>query len=184
MAYHGIDGFLGTRASIMLDVVFLAMFAIVPLLGWSIFEVKIRRRYTLHKRVQLVLAGILLVAVFLFELDMRFISGWRDRASPSPYSGPMSQPPAVLDAFFRQTLGWDHVPGLVFHALAVHLVFAVSTALVWGWVILRALRRFDNPPQPGAHSASHQFWGWLAAVDMLFTALTGWLFYWLAFVAT
>ncbi|HEY5312321.1 MAG TPA: DUF420 domain-containing protein, partial [Pirellulales bacterium] len=80
MAYHGINGFLGFRASIMLDVVFLAMFAIVPLLAWSIFEVKIRRRYALHKRVQLTLAGILLVAVFLFELDMRFVSGWRDRA--------------------------------------------------------------------------------------------------------
>ncbi|HEX3656955.1 MAG TPA: DUF420 domain-containing protein [Pirellulales bacterium] len=184
MTYRGIDGFLGSRASIMIDVVFLAMFVIVPLLAWSIFEVKIRRRYTLHKRVQLTLAGILLIAVFLFELDMRFVSGWRDRAGPSPYFGPMREPPAALDGFFRQTLGWDYVPGLVFDVLAVHLVFAISSAIIWGWVILRAVRRFADPPQPGAHSASHKFWGWLAAIDMLLTSLTGWLFYWLAFVVT
>ena len=40
--YPGIDGFLGTRASLMLDVVFLAMFAVLPVMGWSIW--KVRRR--------------------------------------------------------------------------------------------------------------------------------------------
>jgi hypothetical protein len=183
MAYRGIDGFLGTRASIMLDVVFLAMFAIVPLLAWSVFEVKFRHRYVLHKRVQLALAGILLVAVFLFELDMRFVSGWRDRAAPSPYFGPMREPAAALDWIFRERLGWGYVPGLVFHALAVHLLFAISSAILWGCVVLRALRNFANPPQPGVHSRSHAFWGWLAACDMVLTAITGWVFYWLAFVA-
>ena len=34
--FHGINGFLGTRASIMLDVVFLAMFLVLPVLAWSI----------------------------------------------------------------------------------------------------------------------------------------------------
>lgn len=183
MTYHGIDGFLGTRASIMIDVVFVAMFAMVPLVAWSIFLVKFQRRYVLHKRVQLVLAAVLLAAVFLFELDMRFVSGWRDRASASPYYGPMQQAPAALNWFFRQVLGWNDVPGLLFHVLGVHLVFAVSTAFIWGWVILRALRRFGQPPMPGEHSASHKFWGWLAACDLLLTSLTGWTFYWLAFVA-
>ena len=39
VAYPGIDGFLGTRASWMLDVLFLAMFAVVVVLGWSVYQV-------------------------------------------------------------------------------------------------------------------------------------------------
>src|SRR5579863_724866 len=38
-------------------------------------------------------------------------------------------------------------------------------------------------PMSGPHSASHRFWGRLAALDMLCTAVSGWTFYWLAFVA-
>ena len=54
------DGFLGTRASLMLDVVFLAMFVVVPALAWSVYLVKVRRNYGLHKRVQLLLGSVLL----------------------------------------------------------------------------------------------------------------------------
>lgn len=165
-AYRGIDGFLGTRASIMLDVVFLAMFAVVPIMVWSIGLARRRRNYRLHKLVQLTLGGVLLAAVVLFEVDMRFVSGWQDRAVESPYWG---------DGVFARSLVWQ--------ALAVHLCFAVSTAVLWILVIVRALRNFPSPPQPGLHSAWHRRWGWIAAVDMVLTSLTGWIFYWLAFAA-
>ncbi|HUX87675.1 MAG TPA: DUF420 domain-containing protein [Chloroflexota bacterium] len=157
--YSGIDGFLGTRASIMLDVVFLAMFAVVPLLGWSVWLVKYRRNFALHKRVQLALGAVLLVAVGLFEADMR-INGWKNRAEESAY----------FDTWVGKALG-------------IHLVFAVTTALLWVFVIAQALRRFPNPPAPNEYSPRHLFWARLAAVDMLLTAVTGWVFYCLAFVA-
>ena len=48
----GLDGFLGTRASIMLDVVFVAMFAVLPVMTYSIMVVK-RTRFALHKTLQL-----------------------------------------------------------------------------------------------------------------------------------
>src|SRR5262249_6247353 len=82
--YAGINGFLGTRASLMLDVVFLAMFAVLPILGWSIWLVRVRHNFALHKRVQLSLGVVLLLAVTLFEVDMR-VNGWKPRASESPY---------------------------------------------------------------------------------------------------
>lgn len=161
---NGIDGFLGTRASLMLDVVFLAMFAVLPLLGFSIWLVRTRRAYAWHKRIQLTLGAVLLAAVALFELDMR-VNGWRHRAEASPYYG-----------------GAESL-GLVFPVLYVHLFFAVTTAALWIAVIVRALRNFPAPPAPSAHSAWHRRFGWLAAWDMLLTSLTGWLFYWLAFAA-
>jgi len=159
MDYTGIDGFLGTRASLMLDVVFLAMFAVVPILGWSVWLVRRRRNYALHKRVQLTLGAVLLATVALFELDMR-INGWTWRAESSVY-----------------------YPHAVFASLYVHLFFAVTTTGLWIAVIARALRRFPSPPAPGTHSASHRFWGRLAAIDMTMTAITGWVFYYLAFVS-
>lgn len=158
--YGGINGFLGTRASLMLDVVFLAMFVVVPVLGWSVYLARVRRKYQLHKQVQVTLGIVLLAAVTLFEVDMR-INGWTQRTIESPY--------------------W--ATGMVRNALVVHLVFAVSTAVLWVVVIARALRNFPSPPQPGPHSAWHRRWGWAAAIDMGLTSLTGWIFYWLAFAA-
>lgn len=157
------DGFLGTRASLMLDVVFLAMFAVLPLMGWAIWLAK-RGRYAAHKRLQLTLAATLLFAVTLFEADMR-LHGWRPRAVASPYYGA------------EGAWGW------VDRVLAVHLVFAVTTTVLWLLVVVRALREFPAPPAPDAHSGWHRRWAKLAALDMTATSVTGWLFYYLAFVA-
>jgi putative membrane protein len=161
---HGIDGFLGTRATFMLDVVVLAMLVVLPVLAASIYLVKYRKQYALHKRLQLTLASALLVVVLLFELDMR-VNGWRDRAEASPYMGGSG------------STNWVTV------ALAIHLCFAVTAALLWTIVIVRAVRGFPRPPAPNDHSAWHRRFAKLAAYDMLCTAITGWIFYWLAFVA-
>jgi putative membrane protein len=147
----------------MLDLVFLAMFAVLPVLGWSIAQVKYHRRYLLHKRVQLALGAVLLVTVSAFEIDMR-INGWRDRAAAS--------------RFWSETgLNW------VDAALAVHLCFAITTTLAWVVVIARALANYSNPPAPGPHSRWHLRWAKVAAIDMLLTAITGWVFYLMAFAA-
>ena len=50
-------------------------------------------------------------------------------------------------------------------------------------MIIQALRKFPSPPKPGPHSAAHKRWAWLATIAMVGTAVTGWAFYYLAFVA-
>ncbi len=182
MDFPGLNGFLGTRASIMLDLVFLAMFAVVPALFWSIRQAR-RGRYALHKRVQLALGLVLGAAIVLFEVDMRFVSGWRDRAEPSPYFASVDDADAASKFVCVSLAGMDRVPGWVFRALAIHLVFAVSTAVLWTWTTVRAWQRFPNPPAPNDYSPTHRRLGLLAAIDMTLTAVTGWIFYWLAFVA-
>lgn len=164
---RGLSGFLpGSRASLMLDVVFLAMFAIVPLLFVSIYIVRSKRQYALHKWLQLAMASVLLVAVGLFEIDMQLFTQWEDLAIGSPYFNPANK--------------WRSGAGI---SLLIHLSFAIPTLLLWIAVVIRALRNFSNPPQPGAHSRWHARYGWLAAIGMLLTAVTGWVFYYLAFVA-
>ena len=159
--FPGAEGFLGSRASLMLDVVFVAMLAVIPVMGWSIYQVRRRRRFALHKQVQLALAALLLVAVLAFEIDMR-LYGWEERAA-----GELGGKASLL----------------IWRALYAHLIFAISSTALWPWVIYKAWRRFPVPPVPGEHSRSHIFWARLAAIDMLLTAITGWIFYALAFVS-
>src|SRR3954466_11011294 len=105
--YAGIDGFLGTRAPLILDVLCLAMLAVLIVLAWSIYQVKIRRRFSLHKWTQITLAVILLTTVILFEIDIR-LHGWEDRAS------------GQIDG---------HAPAAALEALYAHLIFAISTII-------------------------------------------------------
>lgn len=153
------NGFLGTRASLMLDVVFLAMFAVLPIMAASIWLVRCRKAYLLHKRVQLALATALLIAVTLFEVDLRLMTNWRERAADSP-----------------------HYTTLVFPSLYIHLLFAIPTAFLWTFIVIQALRKIPSPPGPSAYSLQHKRWAWLAVFAMTGTAVTGWIFYYLAFV--
>jgi putative membrane protein len=162
--YPGFDGFLGTRASWMLDFVAVALVFILGILAASIWLVRYRRAYRLHKGLQLSLGILLAAAVALFEVDVR-LHGWQDRARASSYFGTTAE------------------PGLLFDVLYVHLFFSITTTLLWIYVIVQALRKFPRPVAPGTHSAAHRRWAWIAALAMLGTAVTGWLFYWMAFVA-
>jgi uncharacterized membrane protein YozB (DUF420 family) len=163
--YGGMSGFLPGRASLMLDVVVVAMFFVLIALAFSIYCVKSRRLYALHKRIQILLASTLLVVLVLFEIDVQWIDRWTVRADPSPY----------FDAAARS--------GPVVYALGIHLVFATTTFLLWLVIVLRALIQFPKPPEPNSHSRFHRRWGTIAAFDMVMTTLTGWVFYYLAFVA-
>ena len=160
----GIDGFLGTRGSLMMDIVFIALFAVLPLLLLSIYAVRYRRNYSLHKRLQVVLGALLLVTVILFEVDIQYVSKWEQRAEASPY--------------FDSRQMWSDWVG---QSLLVHLCFAVPTAALWVFVIVQALRKFPRPTRPSGYSRRHKWWSRLTTVFTIMTALTGWLFYWLAF---
>ena len=144
----------------MIDVVCVAMFAVVLVLAWSIYQAKVRRRYWVHKWTQIALGVVLLIIVILFEIDIR-LHGWEERAADKLSGHPGSN---------------------VFWALYVHLVFAVSTVVLWPITIGFAVLNFGEPPTPGSHSRVHVPLARTAAADMVLTAITGWIFYWFAFV--
>lgn len=158
------SGFLPyARGSLMLDFVFAAMFGIMLVLAYSIYLVRNRRQYEQHKWIQTVSAIVLLVAVLGFEIDMRFFTDWEALARPSK---------------FWLYNGWH----IVWIALAIHLCFAIPTPFLWAFVIYEGWRKFPNPAAPSKHSHRHKKLGWLAAIGMLMTSVTGWVFYILAFV--
>ena len=155
-------GFLGTDADLIVDTIVVALPVVLVLMSIAIRAAR-RRRYAHHRAMQLGLAIVLTIAVTALELDLRFAGdGVMELARRSRYAGT-----GVLEA-----------------TLSIHLVFATSTALLWIALIALSLRRFGNPPRPGAFSRTRRILGWTAALDMAATAVTGGIFYVLCFVMT
>jgi uncharacterized membrane protein YozB (DUF420 family) len=157
-------GFLGYRASLMMDVVVCALVVVVPLLIASLYAVKVQRNFTLHRNLQLFLCGALFVVVLLFEVDMRLSGGitglLKNRTTPlteDQYS------------FFR-------------NVLIVHLFFSISTVVLWAVTLILAWKRFSNPPLPGEHSRLHKTLGWLSSIDLTLTSVTGLAVYYYGFI--
>jgi uncharacterized membrane protein YozB (DUF420 family) len=158
------DGFLGYKASLMLDVVVCALAVVVPTLLASLYAVKIRRNYRLHKTLQITLGLILLVAVGLFEVDMRLHGG---------IDGILAKRSRPLTPGERSSFN---------SLLYVHLFFAVSTVVLWATTLLLALKRMPRPPAPCDHSRLHKRLGWLSAADITLTSVTGLMVYYYGFV--
>ncbi len=148
----------------MLDFLCVALVAVLPCLAVSIYSVRFWKKYQWHKRAQIALGVVLLVVVVAFEVDIRFLTDWRQLAAPSPYFEPDTWNP-------------------VWYSLIIHLLFAVPTLFLWGYVLVQAIRKFPNPAAPSSHSRQHILWARLAAAGMAMTSVTGWVFYWMAFVA-
>lgn len=160
------DGFLGNQASFMLDFVVVALVLIVPILLFSLFAVKVQRRYSVHKSLQLLLGIVLLVAVGAFEVDLHLVQGGWQKVIEK-------QTPALTPDQITQ----------VRNVLRIHLLFAASTPFFWLATIVLALRRFPAPPAPNPHSGLHKTLGWLSTLDIVLTSVTGLWFYYTAFLA-
>lgn len=148
----------------MLDLVVCALVVVIPTLLVSLYAVRIRRNYVLHKFLQITLGVVLLIIVGLFEVDMRLHGGIVGILAKR--SRPLSA--AELTSFYR--------------LLYVHLFFAVSTVCLWGTTLSLALRRIPSPPAPCSHSPLHKRLGWFSVADITLTSVTGLLVYYYGFM--
>ena len=161
------DGFLGYQTSFMLDFVVVSLLIIVPILLYSLWQVKFGKAFGLHRRLQILLGIILLIAVSAFEIDLQVVhGGWENIVAKS------FTDEASLAVRIKEAQPW----------LWVHLVFAVTTPLFWVVTMVMALRKFGREPHPGPHSRVHKVLGWISAIDITATAITGLLFYYVAFM--
>ena len=149
----------GSRATFMIDFLVVAMAGVLPFLLFSVWQARSQLNYTLHKQMQKWLAVVLLVIVVLFEVEMRLI-GWREFAASSPY-----------------------FPDVVMPVLAVHVTIAVSTLLIWTITLVSALRAFARSYLVTPYAHYHRVLGWFALVGMASTAVSGWIFFYMAFIA-
>lgn len=145
----------------MLDFVAVAMLAVTVVLAVSVYIVRVKKNPSLHRTIQITTAIILILALIGFEVDVRFFTRWRELAEISPY----------------------YESGFVDRCLFVHLLFAIPTPFVWGAVIFMGLKRFKTGFEQGNVNRTHRIQGRIAAGMMVMTAVTGWFFYYVAFVA-
>ena len=143
------QGFLGTRADLLMDLVSTALVAVVPIVLWN-WRLARTGRWAQHKRMQIGLAVLLGLVVAVFEYNLRLQGGIFEATQASAYAG---------------------TPTLNFW-IWFHTFFAITTLFVWAGLIVGSLRRFPSPPQPGAFSATHRRWGRIGMIWMLATGLT------------
>jgi uncharacterized membrane protein YozB (DUF420 family) len=153
------EGILGTRADLVMDLVMLALIIILPVMFYSYRRAR-SGIYAQHRSWQLRLGVVLGITVVLFEIDMQMAGGIYEMAKGGRYYGTR-----MLDTI-----------------IYIHLFFSVTTTLIWLLLLIFSLKRFDNPPQPNRFSQTHRLWGRLGMLDMLMTAITGYILYWYAFV--
>ncbi len=158
MHYTEYSGLFGTRASISFDIAYVLLLAMIPVLTWSLELLFLKKKYSLHKQVMLLLTIAFAVATGLFFFD--FLSnGWKHRAAATV----------------------EDIPAITYMTLTIHLVFWAVTAGIWIVLLIQSLRKFPKPPEPNDFGPYYVFWLILLALQFFLTTLTGWEFYMLAF---
>ena len=145
------------QAPFSFDILVVALLVIIPILLYSIYLVKKKKQYNTHKRLQVFIAIVLGVAISIFEIDIR-LRGWKHLVTQSKY---------------YYTILWP-----VFYT---HLLFAVTTTILWIIVVVAALKKFSRNPQPNQHSTFHKKLAPWATVGLIITTITGITFYYIGF---
>jgi len=148
-----IAGFLGTRADLIVDTVIVAS-ALLPFYMMYAFYVAAKGKLELHKNLQVAALFAVTLLVIALEVDIRF-GHLAEVSALSPY----------------------HDTTLLTTLFIVHLIFAVSTFIGWTWLVIKSARIY--PESFGAFN--HKKWGKLIFLDIVLTAATGWMMYWMVF---
>lgn len=153
------QGFLGTRADVLMDVVFVATLATPFIVAWGV-RFASKGNYARHRAVQTTLLAVLLVAVILFEVDVRLSGGSGSLMKGSSYAG----------------------TGLLRGITLVHVLGNVATFILWLWLVVKSRRRFGTPELPGPFTATHKRAGSVVFGGLVFGAVSAVAMYVLGFV--
>ncbi len=149
-------GFLGTRADLLLDSVLL-VFVAVPIGILYAIRLAADGRFLAHRKLQLALLMVMLGAVVVLELHIRF-GGVTAAVRQSSLDGT-----AVLITTFL-----------------VHLTIAIPSLASWTWLVKRSWSEFDTT-LPGVFSAGHKAWGRWTFIGVCLTSATGTALYVMGF---
>ncbi|MFZ5438477.1 MAG: DUF420 domain-containing protein [Myxococcota bacterium] len=151
-------GFFGTRADLLMDVILVATLSTPFILAWAISLAK-KGQHQKHRVVQVTLLVVLLLAVGLFETEIRLSGGSGSLMKGSSYAGTW----------------W--LRGI----LLAHVLANVVTFFTWLVLVFRSGKRFGTE-LPGAFTPSHRRVGKLVFAGTVFGAVSALIMYVLGFV--
>lgn len=152
------NGFLGTRADLLMDLVLIGIL-ITPILMLYAFSLAKQKRFVAHRNLHVTLISILILAVILFELDIRLSGGSEAFLSGSPYA----------ETKFMKVL------------LTFHILIAIASFTTWIGLETQSWKSFREA-LPGNFSYRHIQVGWVVYSGVVVTAITGLGLYILGFV--
>jgi uncharacterized membrane protein YozB (DUF420 family) len=159
MSFLNIPGFLGSRASILMDTILVVILLLPFILIWSIGLVR-KGQHELHKQVQAILLCAVLIAVIIFELQIRLSGG----------SGSLIKGSRFADNVYFLTLLYSHI------------AISVWTFTLWTGNILHANIQWKNKTLPGQARIRHRLIGKIIFIGTCLTAISGFAVYLFAFV--
>ena len=153
------DGFFGTRADLIIDVV-VVMFALWPFILLAVIRLASKGKYRVHRNLHFLVFLCALVLVLALEIDLRFSDLLVEIRQSSIYSS------ALAKSIF-----------------ALHLVVAIFTFVSWVTLLIRSTKRYKKQ-LPGKFTRQHKFWGKVVVVGLTLTSITGIALYIIVFVMT
>lgn len=151
-------GFFGSRADVLMDVILLSTL-LTPFVLLFAFRLAKQRKLKAHRNLQTALLSVLLVAVALFETEIRLAGGSGSLMKGSSFAG----------------------TGLLRGVLLAHVLANIVTFITWCVLVVRSWRRFDGA-LPGAFSARHRRTGLFVFGGTVFGAVSAAVMYVLGFV--
>lgn len=148
---------LGSRADGWLDAAAIGLTILTAILIASVVAVRVGRS-ALHRRIQLGLSGMVFLFVIVLEWRFRTV-GWRTAAESSPYF------PIGVDA-----------------SLGIHIAFALAMVVAWIGALTAGIRGWSEGSLRADQRGRHRWWGRFATMATIGTAVTAWIFYFVAFV--
>jgi putative membrane protein len=148
----------GTGAGVIIDITFLVSL-LAPVVALASIRLAGRRRFDPHRRLQIGLLVVCVLAVLALELRIRLAGG----------SG------ALIDGS-----GFPY-PRFNRAVLSVHMTGAVVTYVAWTWLAVVSHRRYRGA-LPGSFSHRHRRTGWFVFAGLAFTAVSAAAVYALTFV--
>ncbi len=154
-----VAGFLGTRASLLLDII-VTFLALLPLFTGISIMFATRRELRLHQVTQFLLFFLMLIILLLFAYVVHYKTGFE----------------ALLQ---ESTIN----PTIAFIGLIIHIVISLVTFTLWMFALLYALSDKKRRGLPGVYSMSHANAGKRVFKFILLTALSSVSIYWMLFMA-
>jgi putative membrane protein len=152
-------GFLGTRAPLFMDIIVIIV-ALLPFLISLNIWLAVKKRFNLHRILQIVLFLITLVVLVYFEYGMQSTGGFE---------------------FYIKESSIDS--NLAFIFLIFHIIIAFVMLIMWFSLLKFAGADNKRRALPGMYSRDHKASGRRVAFMILLTSITGIIVYWILFIA-